>query len=237
MRAVLWDMDGTLIDSEPLWAQACFEMSAAMGRRLSEERQRDLHGVTWQDTLRICADWAGIELNERAWHHYHRWLFDRMHVLLATVRLEEDIAATLNSLKCWPEGSGSISPSELQEATRRLQRRWPTVILNLPYTVSPETIATGVNLATHVFLLADKHHTGHDWLYQPGHQLSELAQNQRVTVLTIQGKSKVDGRDVIHLPRTGQVMDAREPIDMPLDSESQTVFHRILRRIYKQNQP
>ena len=99
MRAVLWDMDGTLIDSEPLWAQACFEMSAAMGRRLSEERQRDLHGVTWQDTLRICADWAGIELNKRAWHHYHRWLFDRMHVLLATVRLEEDIAATLNSLK------------------------------------------------------------------------------------------------------------------------------------------
>lgn len=161
------------------------------------------------------------------------------HTSLSRVAIEEfvDTSGIVPLLTCWPEGSGSISPSELQEATRRLQRRWPTVILNLPYTVSPETIATGVNLATHVFLLADKHHTGHDWLYQPGHQLSELAQNQRVTVLTIQGKSKVDGRDVIHLPRTGQVMDARKPIDMPLDSESQTVFHRILRRIYKQNQP
>lgn len=99
MKAVLWDMDGTLIDSEPLWAQACFEMSENMGRRLSAERQKDLHGVTWQDTLEICADWAGIELTQATWNHYHRWLFDRMHVLLATVSLETDILATLKSLQ------------------------------------------------------------------------------------------------------------------------------------------
>lgn len=154
---------------------------------------------------------------------------------LNRVAIEEfvDTSGLVPLLTCWVEGPGHISPEQLQEATHRLQRRWPTVILNLPYTASSETISAGVNMANHVFLLADKHHTGHDWLYQPGHQLSDLAQKQRVTVLTIQGKSKIDGPDTIHVPRTGQVMDAREPIDMPLDSESQTVFHRILRRIYK----
>ena len=72
--------------------------------------------------------------------------------------------------------------------------------MNLPYTCPPETISSGVAMANHVFLIADRHHAGHEWLYQPGHQLSTLARDNRVTVLTLGGQSKITTPDTIHLP-------------------------------------
>jgi len=50
--------------------------------------------------------------------------------------------------------------------------------MNLPYTCPPETISSGVAMANHVFLIADRHHAGHEWLYQPGHPLSTLAKQR-----------------------------------------------------------
>ena len=35
-KAVLWDMDGTLVDTEPYWMEAEYELAA-------------LHGGTWSD--------------------------------------------------------------------------------------------------------------------------------------------------------------------------------------------
>ena len=35
--AVLWDMDGTLIDTEPLWGKATFELGELLGRPLTPE--------------------------------------------------------------------------------------------------------------------------------------------------------------------------------------------------------
>ncbi|HCT13624.1 MAG TPA: HAD family phosphatase, partial [Corynebacterium nuruki] len=32
MKALLWDMDGTLVDTEPRWGEATYAMAAAMGR-------------------------------------------------------------------------------------------------------------------------------------------------------------------------------------------------------------
>ena len=94
-------------------------------------------------------------------------------------------------LACWKEGPGLIPPEVLESAVRRVQHRWPTVVMNLPYTCPPETISSGVAMANHVFLIADRHHAGHEWLYQPGHQLSTLARDNRVTVLTLGGQSKI----------------------------------------------
>ena len=136
-------------------------------------------------------------------------------------------------LACWKEGPGLIPPEVLESAVRRVQHRWPTVVMNLPYTCPPETISSGVAMANHVFLIADRHHAGHEWLYQPGHQLSTLARDNRVTVLTLGGQSKITTPDTIHLPRTGQGSNGRDPIDIPTDPESLTIFHRILSRVYK----
>ena len=35
--AVFWDMDGTLIDTEPLWGQATYELGELIGRPLTPE--------------------------------------------------------------------------------------------------------------------------------------------------------------------------------------------------------
>lgn len=35
--AIMWDMDGTLVDSEPLWQQATLELSESLGRKLPQE--------------------------------------------------------------------------------------------------------------------------------------------------------------------------------------------------------
>ena len=36
-RAVFWDMDGTLVDTEPLWGIATYELSEKLGRRITSE--------------------------------------------------------------------------------------------------------------------------------------------------------------------------------------------------------
>ena len=149
------------------------------------------------------------------------------------IELFVDQDGAMPLLACWKEGPGLIPPEVLESAIRRVQHWWPTVVMNLPYTCPPETISSGVAMANHVFLIADRHHAGHEWLYQPGHQLSTLARDNRVTVLTLGGQSKITTPDTIHLPRTGQGSDGRDPIDIPTDPESLTIFHRILSRVYK----
>ena len=37
MQAVLWDMDGVLIDSEPLWTVAKVELAGQYGREWTDE--------------------------------------------------------------------------------------------------------------------------------------------------------------------------------------------------------
>ncbi|MCQ9370252.1 HAD family phosphatase [Corynebacterium sp. 35RC1] len=83
-RAVLWDMDGTLIDSEPLWEIATYEMSEAMGRRITPELRERTVGGSFLNTATICAEHAGITLNDELLQHYRRTMFARVQDLLIT---------------------------------------------------------------------------------------------------------------------------------------------------------
>ncbi|MEW1612503.1 MULTISPECIES: HAD-IA family hydrolase [unclassified Streptomyces] len=49
-RAVLLDMDGTLVDTEPLWLDAAREIAAAHGRTLTDEEGAGVLGRTCADT-------------------------------------------------------------------------------------------------------------------------------------------------------------------------------------------
>ena len=69
-----------------------------------------------------------------------------------------------------------ISPTDLQAVLPRIQHRWPTVIIDLPFTTSNELIFAGTELANHVVLLADKHTTDFSWLYHGDHALAHRAQ-------------------------------------------------------------
>lgn len=82
-RAILWDMDGTLVDTEPLWGVATYEMARTMGRELTDELRASTVGGTTLNTVRTCARHAGVTLDaddEQRWIH---WMFDRVAELFA----------------------------------------------------------------------------------------------------------------------------------------------------------
>lgn len=81
IKAIFWDMDGTMVDSEPLWGIATFEMSEAMGRRLTPELREKTIGGSFRNTCNVCAAHAGITVTDSDYARLRRTLFDRMHEL------------------------------------------------------------------------------------------------------------------------------------------------------------
>ncbi len=79
--AIIWDMDGTLVDSEPLWARGTYEMSEAMGKRLTPELQAQTVGASFSFTARLCAEHAGLELFDEA--YWRSFAFKNMRALFA----------------------------------------------------------------------------------------------------------------------------------------------------------
>ena len=72
--AVLWDMDGTLIDSEPYWIAAECELVAGHGGTWSHEQGLALVGNDLADSARILQD-AGVALPAE---EIVEWLLDRV---------------------------------------------------------------------------------------------------------------------------------------------------------------
>jgi HAD superfamily hydrolase (TIGR01509 family) len=57
--AVLWDMDGTLVDSEKLWDVALYETSEWLGSKLSDEQRSTLVGSNMDATATYLLEVAG----------------------------------------------------------------------------------------------------------------------------------------------------------------------------------
>lgn len=64
LQAVLWDMDGTLVDTEPYWIQGELELVAAHGGTWSAEQAEALVGQSLVFSSRILQA-AGVELTSR----------------------------------------------------------------------------------------------------------------------------------------------------------------------------
>ena len=62
IAAVLWDMDGTLVDTEPYWIDAEFELVAEHGGTWSHEDALNLVGNNLLDSGRYMAERTGIDL-------------------------------------------------------------------------------------------------------------------------------------------------------------------------------
>jgi HAD superfamily hydrolase (TIGR01509 family) len=60
-QAVLWDMDGTLVDSEPCWIVAEQELVEAHGGSWSHEQARALFGITLSEAANVLRV-AGVDL-------------------------------------------------------------------------------------------------------------------------------------------------------------------------------
>ncbi|MFE3543236.1 HAD family hydrolase [Nocardia sp. NPDC059177] len=59
--AVLWDMDGTLLDSEKLWDVAVRELAREHGTELTDAVRHALIGASGPNALRILFDGIGVE--------------------------------------------------------------------------------------------------------------------------------------------------------------------------------
>lgn len=57
-------MDGSLIDTEHLWEIATYDVSERIGRRVTPEVRTKCIGNTLPDTIKICADFAGVEVTD-----------------------------------------------------------------------------------------------------------------------------------------------------------------------------
>lgn len=68
MKAILWDMDGTLVDTEPLWERAgnrlAHELGAAPGTELSPEARQRTIGGSGPNTVQVIAEYIGVELDD-----------------------------------------------------------------------------------------------------------------------------------------------------------------------------
>jgi HAD superfamily hydrolase (TIGR01509 family) len=63
LQAVLWDMDGTLVDTEPLWIASEHELAEQHGASWSEELALGLVGWNLLDSGRFIRDHMGLDMS------------------------------------------------------------------------------------------------------------------------------------------------------------------------------
>ena len=61
MDAVLWDMDGLMVDSEPLWTLAETELAAELGGEWSDEIKAAVVGTRLDVAVPVILTWLGVD--------------------------------------------------------------------------------------------------------------------------------------------------------------------------------
>ena len=75
-------MDGTLVDTEPLWERFTYELSERMGRRLTPELRETTIGGSFGHTVQVCATHAGVTVTEDDHPVYRAFMYERMAELM-----------------------------------------------------------------------------------------------------------------------------------------------------------
>lgn len=83
MRAVLWDMDGTLVDSEKLWDIALQDLYRKHGRELSAEVRTSTIGGSSENVLAIVYADLGLPLDTEDMARTADWMHDYVGELFA----------------------------------------------------------------------------------------------------------------------------------------------------------
>lgn len=61
VRAVAFDMDGVLVDSEPAWGEAIVEFLARYGKALGEQDAKDIYGCSYEFVVSMCSRLTGVD--------------------------------------------------------------------------------------------------------------------------------------------------------------------------------
>jgi HAD superfamily hydrolase (TIGR01509 family) len=84
LRAVLFDMDGTLVQTEEYWGEAMFELAASLGGRMSDEARAATVGTTMHRAMQVLYADLGVARSERQLRADARRVEDRAGELMAT---------------------------------------------------------------------------------------------------------------------------------------------------------
>jgi HAD superfamily hydrolase (TIGR01509 family) len=112
MRAVVFDLDGVIVDSEPVWEEVRRAFVADHGGQWQPDSQRRLMGMSTQEWSRYLSDELGVGLApeevargviERMGERYHREL----------PLLPGAVDAVRRMARHWPLGLASSSPRSL----------------------------------------------------------------------------------------------------------------------------
>src|SRR3569833_2069112 len=83
LRAVLFDMDGTLVQTEEFWGEAMFELAAQLGGSMSAEARAQTIGSSMRRSMEILHADLGVARSEEQLQADARGVEDRTAELLA----------------------------------------------------------------------------------------------------------------------------------------------------------
>jgi HAD superfamily hydrolase (TIGR01509 family) len=148
IEAVVFDLDGVLLDSEQIWDEAREELARERGGRWHEGAQRDMMGMSSPEWSRYMHDLIGLrespeEINDEVVRRMERRYRERLPLLPGAVEAVERLAAR------WPLGLASSSNRPLIDLVLELSG----LDRVFQATVSSEEVARG-KPAPDVFLEA-----------------------------------------------------------------------------------
>jgi HAD superfamily hydrolase (TIGR01509 family) len=84
LRAVLFDMDGTLVETEQYWGEAMFELAERLGGRMSEGARASTVGSTMRRSMAILHADLGLVRSEQQLLADAEWVENRTAQLMGT---------------------------------------------------------------------------------------------------------------------------------------------------------
>lgn len=99
LQAALWDMDGLLVDTEPIWTVAEEELAARLGGSWDLELKARIVGTRLEVAVPTILEWYGVAPTPEAVTEAGAWLLARMVELFAgDVRVLPGVTALLEAL-------------------------------------------------------------------------------------------------------------------------------------------
>ena len=83
VQAVLFDMDGTLVETEQHWGEAMFALAERLGGRMSAAARERTVGTSMRTAMSILYEDLGIARSESQLRADARWVEDEVAVLMA----------------------------------------------------------------------------------------------------------------------------------------------------------
>jgi HAD superfamily hydrolase (TIGR01509 family) len=138
IEAVVFDLDGVLVDSEHMWDEARQELAVELGGRWHEQASRDMMGMSSPEWSRYMRDVVGLaeppeEISTKVVHRLEEIYRRELPLVDGAVEAVERVA------KHWPLGLASSSNRELIDLALELSG----LARCFPVTVSSEEVPRG----------------------------------------------------------------------------------------------